>query len=765
MREIYIKYNPYKIVTDFVFEGIPADNTTRFHGMHEGVRLQEWIEPNGEWEGFFQELYKYYNSPEGIRIKFRGTDVDYNDLQYAAERYGRIFESVYLESVGGNNQIDRLAEIERKLNDLMEGPYEELKDEKIQEAFKKAISPEFEVVVVAPMSSGKSTLINAILGADLLPAVNTATTAAISRIKNVDGMKKFTVYCRDRDGKVIADHENATLDLLNKLNEQARNIECINIEGDIPNIPSEKLNIVFVDTPGGNNSHDESHMAIMKEAVNDENKGMILYVFNFTQLETGDCDNILSMVAQAMGNSEAEKSARDRFIFVCNKMDAQNPETEQYDEIIGKIKKSLEKKGIFEPNLFLTCADACKLVRMKKSGVNLCDSDDDRLYGYLRPFNRVSRQLFRYASIPEDIKDSFQKRVDAIAAAGERESMDAVEINSGVPALEAAIRTYIEKYALAIKIKNVHDVFMGKVAELEMINRSKERWAKSQDEYEKMRRELSEKISVYERDQQLQKFKEKIDGIQSDYSNAFTIEEDFIAYIRTIVYSYPDNVKKSEVGQLLKEFHDQIVQAGNKVQDEFNTLLEDGLYRQCKEILGEYKAYIEELDRKGLLNIGDYNFRKVQRFEDLDVRELSEECISDEYIHSEIVDALKIKKPGFLNAIKRMIDNIDGWDIISIREDFVSLGKYMKEILEKLEDDLVYEFEKEINRAKQNETRVKEFVKAELSDIDKKVKEEFKKIQDITADKKELEKRVVHDRYNMDWLSGFVDEMSSILDV
>lgn len=765
MREVFVKYNPFIVSTEVEIDGVKVTDTPEFENMREGIRLQEWVEPSGSWKGFYKELALYLNGEKEITINFKGTDMDYADLQYAGKKYAGEFDRIDYTQADSGEQIDRISEISRKYQELLEGPYDELKDEKIKASFKKAVSKDFEILVVAPMSSGKSTLINAIIGNDILPAVNTATTATIAKIKNCTGEKEFHVTCTDKSGNVLADHEKATLELLNSLNDKAKDIDCINVEGEISNIASKKLNIVFVDTPGGNNSQDAQHMEIMKEALEDENKGMILYVFNFTQLETGDCDQILSMVAQAIEHSASEKLARDRFIFVCNKMDAQNLEKEPYDMIIEKIKKNLLEKGITDPNLFLTCADACKLIRMKKSGVQMGDSDDDRLHGYLRPFNRDSRQLFKYATIPDDVKQKYSEQVEELSAAGDKENLDVAEINSGIPALEYAVSTYIEKYAVAIKIKNVHDVFMRRVSELEMIGKSKERWAKSQEEYKNMREELAKKISVYEKDQQLKKFKDKIDDIKTDYSEVTALKESYIAYIRDLTYSYPDNVKKAEAGELLKNFHDKVVESGNKLQEEFSDILEKNLYGQCKEVLGEYKAYIDELDRKGLLNIGDYNFRKIQGFDQLNVTELSEDTISDEYVHTEVVDALKIKKPGFLNAIKRLIANIDGWDIVSVKEDFVSMQKYLQEIIGVLENELLTEFDVEINRAKENERKVKDFVMAELSDIDKKVKIELVKIKNATEDKKELEKRVANDKYNMEWLTAFVDDMNRILDV
>lgn len=68
----------------------------------------------------------------------------------------------------------KLKELYQKLQN---GPIEEFKTPDIQANFNTAINSDFRIVVVAPMSSGKSTLINAIIGRDMLPAVNQATTA------------------------------------------------------------------------------------------------------------------------------------------------------------------------------------------------------------------------------------------------------------------------------------------------------------------------------------------------------------------------------------------------------------------------------------------------------------------------------------------------------------------------------------------------------------------------------------------------------------
>ncbi|WP_201603110.1 dynamin family protein [Psychrobacter submarinus] len=55
----------------------------------------------------------------------------------------------------------------------------------------KSVVSFFKIIVVATMSSGKSTLINSMLGRELLHCANEATTATITRIHNNDQQHHF----------------------------------------------------------------------------------------------------------------------------------------------------------------------------------------------------------------------------------------------------------------------------------------------------------------------------------------------------------------------------------------------------------------------------------------------------------------------------------------------------------------------------------------------------------------------------------------------
>jgi len=53
--------------------------------------------------------------------------------------------------------------------------------------------PEYEVAVLATVSNGKTTFINALLGKNVLPTQNMACTAKLVKIKDNDRVKQMKV--------------------------------------------------------------------------------------------------------------------------------------------------------------------------------------------------------------------------------------------------------------------------------------------------------------------------------------------------------------------------------------------------------------------------------------------------------------------------------------------------------------------------------------------------------------------------------------------
>lgn len=539
MVKVQLSYNPYTVKTEVYLNGKIIEEKVSPLTYILNKRLQEWIEPNGSWPGFFRAL-RTSSGEKQVKIEFTGTFSDFEDLVYAKDKFGDCFDDIELihknkdtaKNADPYQKMLRLKELYQKLQD---GPIEEFKTEDIRRNFDAAINSDFRIVIVAPMSSGKSTLINAIIGRDLLPAVNQATTAVITEIKDNDQFDDFLVNADDKYGNNVVKNKRATKKIISELNYKKDPsdpegkeslIQLVQLEGPIPNLPSDMLNTVFVDTPGGNNSQNMEHEKMMDEAINDENKSLILYVFNGTQLATNDSDIILQKIANAMKNSTNGKQSRDRFLFVANRMDEFDVSEEPYEEVIeNTILPQLASNGIVEPNLFLASAQTAKLIRMVENGEELSEKEEEDLGTLVKRFNRKTRLLSKYASLNSTDKDGLITEAEKFIATGkEAENVKeakkyqykAAEINSGIPAIELAIREYLQKYAIAIKIKTVHDTFMKKVIERNMVDNCEAEWAASQESFDLAKKELQEKRIKYDHSEKLQEFRDKVEEVKFD---------------------------------------------------------------------------------------------------------------------------------------------------------------------------------------------------------------------------------------------------------
>ncbi|MTP16204.1 hypothetical protein GMB60_10900, partial [Turicibacter sanguinis] len=212
MKKIFIKYNPYKLETEMTVDGEElAQNSQLRDKVMPGIRLQEWI------EDLPSLLVEEYACREW-EITFHGTLLDFQDLTEVFDSYNKQGQlTLKINHIPVKETSDKIGLIDEVFKEIQNGPFDELKDEQIQKAFNQAKSDEFEVCVVATMSAGKSTLINAMLGANLMPSSCEACTAIITRIKDNDNQSwKGKVYGKNH--RLLETHEELTYEKMVRLN-------------------------------------------------------------------------------------------------------------------------------------------------------------------------------------------------------------------------------------------------------------------------------------------------------------------------------------------------------------------------------------------------------------------------------------------------------------------------------------------------------------------------------------------------------------------
>ena len=130
MKKVFVKYNPYKLMTEITVDGSAlAQNSKLREKTEQGSRLQEWVEDLPDI------LIEEYNDIE-FDITFHGTLLDYEDLTevfvQAHEKDERIV--VKLERIPAKETSDKEVLIEEVFEEIRKGPFDELRDPEILKA-------------------------------------------------------------------------------------------------------------------------------------------------------------------------------------------------------------------------------------------------------------------------------------------------------------------------------------------------------------------------------------------------------------------------------------------------------------------------------------------------------------------------------------------------------------------------------------------------------------------------------------------------------
>lgn len=481
MYEVKIKYNPYKLETDIQVNGNPVPRDSELHSLKSGRRMQEWI------VNFPAMLRETYNAVD-FAVDFYGMSLDYDDVK---EAFTQAVDNGVLDSAQINLHESRSNEaivenVAKIFNDLHTGPVPELRDPILKKKFERISEAVFPVNVIATMSSGKSTLINALLGTRLMPSKNEACTAVITEITDND--KDFfegAAYDKD-DNQISAKISNLTYENMDELNSNNK-VFKVKIDGDITFIDAITDVLMLVDTPGPNNSQNQGHKDITYRALNSESNNLILYVLNGTQLGTNDDASLLDYVAEQM--KKGSKEIRDRFMFVINKMDGFNPEEESIEGAINRAKEYLSAHGIENPQIFPCSAYTALNIRTHLKDVDLANltraeerrlpnAAKDTIAAIYKFLDNENMHLEKYTTLSPTAQNDIAIRLKkAIEAEDEKEQ---ALIHSGIYSIEAAITAYVKKYAKTKKVKDLVESFQATLNASEVFTKAKKELASNE---------------------------------------------------------------------------------------------------------------------------------------------------------------------------------------------------------------------------------------------------------------------------------------------
>ena len=288
----------------------------------------------------------------------------------------------------------------------------------------------YPTLVVSTMSSGKSTLINAIVGTDLLPSMNRACTAKAVAILDNDRKPEFEIHAVDCNG-AYSHIDKATKKIVSDFNKTNDVSEMI-IEGEIRGIRNSKKSMLLIDTPGINNSMDMSHEMVTRKVLDEYPEGLILYVINAQQIGTYDDRSFLKVVAKKI-----KDNPNFSILFAINKMDLLDPVNEKPAELIANCRSYIEANGIENPRIVPVSAESALLFKKVLLGKQLSEIEEENFLRNYKHFKREGFSLQDYISVPRR-----EKLTDVITVDGvnyTRAELFAALENTGIPFLEKQI--------------------------------------------------------------------------------------------------------------------------------------------------------------------------------------------------------------------------------------------------------------------------------------------------------------------------------------
>ena len=767
VAKVYLEHNPFSGHTKCTIDGKDVskkDEFLRCWGNPDKSFLQDWI---GE---FFQRLHDIENDDK-YEVEFFGLPSDYRDLENVKDKFCEENSSIKINLVQKDISVksseERVKQLRKLFKEMQENsPYEELKTKELRENFSNALGDEEEIGVVATMSSGKSTLLNAILHQNLLPAKNAATTAVVAKIYNDKSKHEFRVSAYDKSGKFICNDKVANPKILDELNSNS-DVSDLRLFGDIPNIKEYGLRVVLSDTPGPNNSANDTHKQHTYKLIGQIYKPMILYVLNATQLQANDDKNLLNDIAQEMKKSGIQ--SKDRFIFVLNKLDDADPEIgESASAIIKNVREYLQKFDIANPKIFPISAHVSKLARLAESDLTSKEKRErDVLFGLF--IEDEAFHLYKLAPLSAESR----KKLDEKVKKAKNETNEAkrnlalVDIYSGIPALEIAINEYIEKYAIRQKIKLSIETFKNLIETKAIKAKSINNISKSEQNREEVIRTLESIEQKLEDGHRAKSMEERIRKF--DFTNSanqfLNKEKEELSKILGELSDVEDDMDEAGAKKYISDFKDQLEHFSMKFIAQIDEKINLGLLKDIEEMYEEYKNYaksiISESSDFGKAFIGEISVESLVDV-NLDINNTFnsfKKTIKEEHTYSTgnidkawykfwtwFDDEYKIHK----YTTKKEIFNAKGFLDEMIQNIYKNFSPAMDEVRDKISENSKEFKDKFLND-------IKRLKKAMKNNANKQIK--------LLRNKDKLEEAVALENQNIKWLDDFSGKLDRVLEI
>lgn len=696
---VKIAYDPYHMKTSLNINGQNVKRTARGYEriskfIKEDIPLQSWIDPipYQNWKGLLWEIIGDSLETE-VEFQFRGRKIDFLDLE----------EAMTAQSTAGNYEVtihfpmdkqklcyndqDILERAKKAYTLIQSDGFKQILDDKLFEIGKdsalytayqnlgqkydEAMNGEFRIVFSGMYTCGKSTIINAILGKEILPTRDGTCTSKVFKIYHDPEEAFARMSCVDKDGQTVVEEQAYTEESLKEkfselfprkgeklLPSNPPTIDTVIIHTSIASLYPENasyqqgdVKIVIVDTPGANSGTgneiegETNHFEIAKRVIESGKKEMVIFAVNATEDQNESIVKFLKMVDA----TDPHKAYDQRYLFVLNKADGCTlKEDESWS---GKLKGTENyysndgKRAIRNPRFFPTSALAAFSIRSGRSDgyekVKPCYYHYDEEAEEMIPTQGRQNYYFdEFCSTSQAIKDDIHKQIQDINNDSKLKIADKrkqeILLHSGIVSLEMAIQDYIEKYAFPLKIQDLlqsYEIIFKETDQLVGIASSNfDKAVKALESTDAQKSaEEAERVRTKQIHESLKKVKEKIaykkselNGIAGSFRKDVRIQSDDIKakmwdVIQEALKMAKKNAKRDNIRVEIKGYVDQaIVDCHSEISNHFSRSRE-----KAKELETEIVGLFQEIQT--IIDFGDnFSITNTTAFHDISTDSIAE---------------------------------------------------------------------------------------------------------------------------------------------
>ena len=300
----------------------------------------------------------------------------------SSEQFQAAHDSIYSTGIRLLQYIQQIREGRRSEGDDSLG-LKSIEDD-LNKALQALQKQKYQVVVIAPMKAGKSTFLNAVIGADVLASENAACTICRTDIRHIDagqvprlleyreGQTTPVVVAKGDAGEIQQKFLVRTREIRERL-AKGNPVNTIRFEIEHPieaiSALSSLSGFTLVDTPGPNvwESANSNTVALKQTALEAlRTCNAILFILNYAAYKDNAVSDLFKEVIQ--NRQELLADNKGKIYFILNKVDQKTEKDREIPDVIKDLKRELAGFGFPNPIIYPASSRQGLLAKLIKRG-------------------------------------------------------------------------------------------------------------------------------------------------------------------------------------------------------------------------------------------------------------------------------------------------------------------------------------------------------------------------------------------------------------